>query len=296
KEKIYPYISWLLGTIFGAMIMFSNSGYHAQNNMRGLSNVDLNSFITSLLTDWTELYVKENALLLLLFAIVIYFLIENKNMFKNILFFFPTVYFVIRYILNISWANQSLLVLLFELLLIIIFLFSLIFIVGRSNIDGKNKRYFFSFLVISLVLVGPFLVVKPFGPRNILSSYIFLVLALLELVVALPIDFSAKKHQRVIRALVITLSCICLGMQATNKYVEHQRVMELRQDVKKEKTEIRFMRLPYEFLGHDLTPPDGSVQSNRQKSYHNVPRDTKLDIVDYQDPKLMELRQKNDSQ
>lgn len=292
KDHIFPYFSWLLGSIMGAFIMFSNSAYHIENNMRGFSNVDMHSFFTTLLTEWSELYVKQNALLLFLFTIVMYLLTENKGLGKLVLYFLPSSYFILRYLLNISWQQQPLFILIFELLLIVIFLVTLIVVVSKSSIAFVSKRYFFNYLTISLMLLAPFLVVTPFGPRNILTSYVFLTLALFELVIHTKLDLASHLTKKLALTLGLCLALFCIALHGVNKYEENQRIAQLKQAIRTDQKEIEIKRLPYEFIGHDLTPPNGSVQGDRQKVYHGVPLDTIFNITGYHDSSLDKMLEK----
>ncbi|MDN6572144.1 MAG: hypothetical protein L0L22_14245, partial [Staphylococcus equorum] len=292
KESILPYLSWLLGAISGAIIMFSNSAYHIEGNMRGFSNADVHTFSVRLLTDWTELYVKQNALLLVLFSIVMYLLIENKNLGIFIFFFFPSGYFALRYLMNITWRQQSMFALVIELLLILIFLATLAITIGKSSIPLSGKRHFFSYITISLLLVAPFLIVTPYGPRNILTSFVFLGLALFELISYIKINLESQLVKKISLLFIFCISIFFIGMHGLNKYEENQRIAQLKQDVALGQKEVELNRLPYEFIGHDLTPPDGSVQSDRQKKYHNISIDTKFKITGYHDSALDNLLEK----
>lgn len=278
KEKIISCLAWLAGASLGLILMFMNTAYHAQDNMRGISNVNINNFTNTLLTSWSELFVKENALLLVAFSIVIYFL-NNK---KGFLAFLPipiATYFAIRYLFNISYPTQSILTLAVELIFILVFLFTLIFTVFKSSeITSKSKSIFYFYLFSAVILLGPFLVLTPFGPRNILTSYVLLVLCLFELLSSARIPMPSSK---IISLLTITLSIVFISLHLTNKIAENKRITALKNDVSNGMTEVVFERLPYEFLGHDLTPLDGSVQSNRQKMYHNIPKEVKFKITEY---------------
>ncbi|BAK94942.1 hypothetical protein TEH_16150 [Tetragenococcus halophilus NBRC 12172] len=289
NEQILPYISWLAGAVVGAFIMFSNSAYHMENNMRGFSNADLHTFNSTLLTEWSELYVKQNALLLVLFSIAMYLLSKNKTLEKSLLFFIPSGYFMLRYLFNISWQQQPMVVLVFELLLIITFLGTLIVVISQSQIPFSSKRRSFSYIIISLLLIAPFLIVTPYGPRNILTSYVFLGLALFELLRYTKIDFTSRWSKKIALILVACLALFFLDLHGINKFEDSQRIAQLKQEVNSGEEEVELKRLPYEFIGHDLTPPDGSVQGDRQKMHHNISLDTRFNIVNYHDSSLDKL-------
>lgn len=279
KKRIKLYLAWLFSSVAGLLIMFSNTAYHAQDNMRGLSNINLSNFIKFLLTSWTELFVKNNALLLLFFAICIY-LINNKKGFLSTVPLMIATYFLIRKTLDISYNLQPTLILWIEFILIIIFLIILIITVGNAaQIKIGSKIVFYFYLFASVILLAPFLILTPFGPRNILTSYVLLVLCLFELLKYLEIDIIPSK--KIIGSLVLILSFFFISLHAINKIEENKRIHQMKTDVESGLKEIEFSKLPYEFLGHDLTPLDGSVQSNRQKTYHGVSQDIKFNIVGY---------------
>src|SRR5699024_1443442 len=56
KKAIIFFISNLIGTV----IMFSNSAYATDATSRGLSNIDFKAIPESFLTEWSELFFKEN--------------------------------------------------------------------------------------------------------------------------------------------------------------------------------------------------------------------------------------------
>lgn len=100
KNAIVLFVSNVLGTI----TMFSNSAYSTDDTSRGLSNIDLKVMPETFFTKWSELFFKENIILLIILAIGIYF-ISNKNKYiKYILFLIPT-YFAIRYQFDVSWKK-----------------------------------------------------------------------------------------------------------------------------------------------------------------------------------------------
>lgn len=292
KGKIFSYLSWLAGSIIGAFIMFSNSAYHIEGNMRGFSNADIHSFYTTLITNWTELFVKQNALLLVLFSIVMFLLTKNITLGKLILYFLPSAYFMLRYLFDISWHQQPMFILVFELLLIVTFALTLLIVITKASIPLFDKRYSFSYIGISLLLVAPFLIVTPYGPRNILTSYVFLGLALFELISHTKLNLAGQLSKKIALMLVTCISLFFISLHGINKYEESQRIDQLKVDLNLGQKEIEFKRLPYEFIGHDLTPADGSVQGDRQKVHHNVPLDTKFKIIGYHDPTLDKLLEK----
>lgn len=278
KEKIMGYLIWLISSVIGFIIMFSNSAYHADDNMRGLSNIDFSVFVETLITTWSEFLIKENALLLILFAFTMYYL--SKKSYLSLATIAISSYFFVRQLMNIDYTMQHRYILLIEFGLIIIYVLAMIVIVSKTEeIKLLEKIKFFYILLFSVVLVGPFLILTPFGPRNILTSYVLLLLCLFILLKpeAIKIDRLSKP------VLVICLSTACLfiSLHTMNKIVENKRVTQLKSDVRAGSKEVEFMRLPFEFLGHDLTPKDGGVQSKRQKKYHHISLDVKFNIIDF---------------
>lgn len=279
RKKLIKSIFWLAGSISGLVIMFMNTAYHSSNNMRGVSNMDISNFPITLITTWSELFVKDNAILLIIFAALIYFVNDRKGLYATLPIPIAT-YFGIRSLFNISYLNQNTPLLIFEFILITFFLFSLIMTVYKAKeIIPSSKQSFFYYLFSSVVLLGPFLALTPFGPRNILTSYVLLVLCLFEILKNVPKFWIPSK--KVITILTLTVSSLFIVLHSINKIEENKRITELKKDISHGETVIVFPKLPFEFLGHDLTPPNGSVQSNRQKMYHNIPKNVQFKIIDY---------------
>lgn len=279
KEKISVYLSWLLGSIVGAYIMFANSAYHTEGNMRGFSNIDFSEMFNFLFGNWTELLIKNNAILLVLFAVVMY-LLSNRNMYVLFINSAISIYFFIRYFFNVKHVNVPNYLLMFEFSLIIIFIVMLCFIVMNSSINNSNKRYFMVYFLSAAILVGPFLFVTPFGPRNILTSYTLLILALFSITQHILV-LNRESVVKISTALVVSVALMFTILHTVNKYEEGKRIGRVKEAYIAGNETIEFKRLPFEFLGHDLTPADGSVQSNRQKNYHKISRETKFSIVNY---------------
>ena len=279
RKKLTKSIFWLAGSVLGLVIMFMNTAYHSSNNMRGVSNVDISNFPMTLITTWSEFFVKDNAILVIIFTVLIYFINDKKGLYANLSIPIAT-YFGFRSLLNISYLNQNTIFLIFEFILIIFFLISLIMTVYKAKkMDPDSKQSFFYYMFSSVLLLGPFLVLTPFGPRNILTSYVLLVLCLFEMLNSIPKFYIPSK--KVIRILTLTVSSSFIVLHSINKIEENRRITALKKDVSRGEEVIDFPKLPFEFLGHDLTPANGSVQSNRQKMYHNIPKNVQFKIIDY---------------
>src|SRR5699024_5320305 len=104
KKYFKKEIVFLISNLIGTVIMFSNSAYTTDATSRGLSNIDFKAIPKIFLTEWSELFFKENIILLIILAVGVHF-ISSKNKYIKYILHLLLTYFVIRYHLNITWNN-----------------------------------------------------------------------------------------------------------------------------------------------------------------------------------------------
>lgn len=277
KKKIVLPISWFIGASIGAWVMFQNTAYHTSGS-RGFSNIFMSEFIKHLLQDWSELVVKNNIILISLFSIVIFLILNKPKWIGSFLLFF-NIYFLGRDYLNISYHSQPLYMLVGELLLIFTF-FALLIYTGIKTLKGSERDNYFFFLFSALLIVSPFLIVTPFGPRNILLSYLLLTLSLGILWEKVQSKIAILKLELFVKRLSAVILMFILFLYSVN-FFEHQRRLAIIKDFDHQgKKSVVVRTLPFPFLGQVL---DGISEKNRTeayKDYYDISDNIEIKVAD----------------
>lgn len=279
KEKKAVFIVWLMGATVGAYIMFSNTAYHTEGNMREVGGLDFTLLFTTMITSWSEFYFKDNLILIVLFTIVLAIIGKGqKYLVGSILVI--AMYFIIRNLVGLSPASLPYYLLVVEFILMCIYLIALLIIVGKSKVKNENKRYFYTYFLYAIILLGPFLLITPFGPRNMLLTYMLLVICLLLICDEKILGWLRKGNKLVVLA-VIGFCMTFIIMHGANKIENHTRYDQLVEEYEAGAKFSTLTRLPFEKIGHDLTPKFNNLQRQRQIEYYNLPPDIRIRLSNY---------------
>lgn len=280
KERLKLTIPWAVGSISGFFIMFQNSAYHS-NTSRSVSNIQLSQFYRHILQDWVELYVKESIVLIVLFSLILYVIFNKNKWIQNYLIAF-SVYFVLRRYFNITYEQQPLYMLVFELALVILFFIILVY-AGLKELEGKPKELYFTFLLSSILMLAPFVVVTPFGPRNILLSYLMLGICLGILWEKLYPTIDVKNIDRLnqfISKIIIFVAMFYLILYSINCFENHRRLTLIREAESTNQKEVEVRRLPFPFLSQELDGIDQGSREVEYKEYNNISNDIDIKVID----------------
>lgn len=253
KRKIAT--SLFLSNLLGFVIMFANSAYITNDTSRGISNINFDIIINSFLTQWSDLFFKNNLFLLLAFMISAY-LISNK---KNIIFFsiLPiTIYFGLRYLFNISWQQVPTKLLYAESFLMIIFIAIILLSVWFSNIVSlKQKIKFYLFFTIAGLYSGPILLLtkngQPFiSARNVFTTYVFLWISVLILIISIVNNRMVFKYDIYIIATAFSLATMLVigTMSSTNYILDKMRIKAATNQIEQGIDNIEIQQLPFRNL------------------------------------------------
>lgn len=279
KEKKVVFIMWLIGAAVGAYIMFSNTAYHTEGNMREVGGLDFTVLFTTMITSWSEFYFKDNLILIVLFTIVLAIIGKGQKYLVGSVVVIA-MYFIIRNLVGLSSTSLPYYLLVVEFILMCIYLIALLIIVGKSKVKNENKRYFYTYFLYAIILLGPFLLITPFGPRNMLLTYILLVICLL-LICDEKIEGWLAKVKNPIVLVAIGLCATFLIMHGANKLEDQNRYDQLIEEYEAGAKYSTLTRLPFEKLGHDLTPRFDNLQRQRQIEYYNLPSDIRIRLSNY---------------
>lgn len=268
---------WFCGSLSGMFIMFNNSAYTSDSS-RSLSNTHLKDAYSHLLQDWSELLIKDNILMIALFSIFIYVIMSMPKKEGLFLLFFNT-YFIGRKYLQITYYNQNFYTLNLELILILIFVF-ILFRVGFLFLNKEDRVIYLSCLIAAVLFVAPFLVTTPFGPRNILTSYIFLSIALSVLFINLPEFSYRKKVENGMTYFLIFVSLFTLSLYSINKVYHYKRIAEFTKVTSTENNIFEMKKLPYPFLGQLLDNFENPGRLKEMKEYYGITNHVEVRMID----------------
>lgn len=282
KRAIVFFISNLMGTI----IMFANSAYTTDATSRGLSNIDLKAIPRIFLTEWSELFFKDNIILLIILAVGVH-LVSSKNKYIKYMLHLLLTYFVIRYHLNITWNIIPGTLIYIEGLFLISFILISLYLVYTSERLTKNaKLNFYFFFLLAGLYAGPFLAIsmagKPFiFPRNVLTTYILLCIAILYLYIPIIKSQSLRiiNIKKIIRTTTITIMVVIGLMSLVNSVFNKMRIESALEDIQAGKTEVTLERLPFENLYLSWNLSESSSFMPQFKEYYNIPENIKVEQV-----------------
>lgn len=276
RKKIFTATGWLAGALIGSWIMFQNAAYHSESD-RGLTNIFFSEIYKHVLQDWSELVVKNNVVLIVLFSIVIYFLLEQRKIIGSYLLLFNT-YIILREYLNITYWKEPLYMLVVELVMIFIF-FAILIYVGFKVLKDLDRELYFVTLITGIMMVGPFVIVTPFGPRNILLTYLLLSVSLGILFTKLNLnDFTLTDN--LFKKMIVVLSLIIVSLYSINFFENYRRIEKIKIADKNNQKVVEIKKLPFPFLGQVV---DGIFPGDREvefKEYYDISDNIEIKVVE----------------
>lgn len=272
KSKLSGALAYTLGTILGAIIMFSNpiyiSALSGNNNFRHVSfGSGMWMKVSQIYTTAMYKYVfQENGIILLIISICLIvclwkkrsnlFGIIYKALLTFILFSYSFFSAFIRNLLpstNFDPMKVSNILAILSIIFVVSLCLSLIFI----SSDLIRWKLFF-YILSALVLSAPFAVITPYGPRCAFATICFMILATLELV---NYVFTSEKevHNINISKLVLTVfgsfsMIFLLGVMSANGYVNHVRTTSINQQLRAGHKTIYVSMLPFQQYTWDTSP------------------------------------------
>lgn len=284
RENLAEGITLFISNLLGTILMFSNSAYISDDTGRGLSNIDFKVIPETFLTQWSDLFFKNNIALIILLSLGIYLVSQRKTYFKYIVFTI-TAYFAVRYHLNVSWNNLPTKLLYLEGILLITLIILSFYVVYKSEIlDNKMKFGFYSFFLLGGMYSGPLLAIsmngKPFiFPRNVLASYILISISILYLYIPFIQSENFIKIKKYITTVAVALMLVIGSMSLVNGVFNNIRIKSMKDSVADGAEEIYLEKLPFEkiYLTWNITDSNGFIP--QYKEYYDIPDYIKIEQV-----------------
>lgn len=295
-KKIYGnQIAYLLGSLAGTILMFSNSAYSSvasgEDTYRSLG---IASFIDSSIKSYFETIYKElvynnhilNVILVSLICVVLFKVLKNKKEKKSLKLLAETILFIaVTFVLystvtkfmgvNLLLKYTKYLNGLFTILFCLAILLFVIFFIKK---DTVKRRMIFT-LVSIVVMTAPLFVVKPIGSRCFLPTYILFILFVVDLLNYIFYDEKYKEVDKYVSKIIICMSSVfyayLVGIYGYIYKVNTERLEYLKNNTNEE---VVLPKLPYQkYLWYG--DPANEVFMERFKLYYGVDKDTEIKFV-----------------
>ncbi|MGL4849511.1 MAG: DUF6056 family protein [Clostridium sp.] len=300
-KKVYAvHVSYFLGALLGAIIMFSNGAYRiiattdspeAYRTMAKSTNIGTtiyNAVTGAIYQQLSFNNVLINTLLTILLIVIMYKYRKRHNRFivaSNVIGFILVLYtmFTVIQALNPNWQILLKNTAPFEAGCAIVFYITLI--VGTAIfIEEKGKKAKTLFLVLSLgVLTGPLFFVTPIGPRCFFPMYVIYMLIIGCYIDEIDISFEAGSALGKVTIVAIIGCFIYLwSVYGYIGMVSSERASSIEQGLQHNATEIVIPELPYDAnCNYVWVANPKSFWLQRFKLFYNIPESTKVKLVPY---------------
>lgn len=298
KKMIWSNVLYALGSIAGAIVMFSNGAYHqivnAEDTYRTIekSNIFIKMMKTYFDTFY-ELFIQNNIVLNIFICIIcfiaIYKYIKNKEKTINkkikVILYGLTSIFIIFISYNVFIkvvGNNELFVIqkynnYLQGIMILLYCISVL-ITMFICIDNKKRRYRLIFELISTVIISaPLLIVTPIGPRCFLPTYVFLTLFAID-----AFDYLFEKTELDISCILkissIIIMMFFLIIYGQVYFIECERINYIEEH--NEDSEIILPNLPFE---NYMQVPNPLIETfnTRFKLFYNINENSIVRFIPY---------------
>ena len=295
KKISIPNVSYLIGSLCGTILMFSNSAYHkvmnATDDYRTIEQGNI--IIRSIKTYVSKLYdylIYENHFLNIIVGILclilIYKLFKNdkyKKIYRCILnIIIGIISFVICYeLFVVLMSNNTPFITKPYIKLLESLLYGLYYVsifVLMLFVSDKNRRFRFIFELASIILIAaPLLIVKPIGPRCFIDTYIFFVIFAIDL-----FDYIFKNDKfdlsNLFKYMIVIILFFYLLIYGNIYRVELIRNNYINNN--KDATKLVLPKLPFENYSQHANP-DGETFEERFKLFYNINKDTEVVFIPF---------------
>lgn len=290
KHYVFNY-SFLIGSVIGSIIMFSNSAYHnviqGADPYRSVSS-NIFGFLYTIFTHTYEIIsnlILSNYVMCLIISVLTVVLVYNSyknNKHKNVVKISTVVnilclisffgYFIYnRLPLPVNLLTKFVMILIAIVYVISLTVNILLCIKGRERI----KILFPLFCI--LVMCAPLLIVNPIGPRCFFSSYLFLMIFTIAL-----FDYVTKKVKRnsmlFFPACFAALAVIYMSIFIPIHYVDAERNNFAKEQSRQGQKEILICPLPDK--GYLWTSePENDPWDKRYKLFYGLEKDVTFKFI-----------------
>lgn len=293
-KKVYiANLSFMLGSIVGAAVMFSNGAYAVISAGSDSYRTVANSFLDLIKTISSNLNViiDNNIIgwricsLMCAFAVITYIINGTNKKFNKTLIammFFNVLSLVMinmKSKLNVSDLKSTVLFVIFALIYYVS-----IFAIVAVVVNDKTKRDRMIFISSgTIVILAPLLVVNPIGPRCIFPAYFLEMVFCIDLYSYSASKIkSADKIKKATKGLfgivAVALFAFYLSIYGSIFYYDNKRDEYIENQLADNQSVITICELPhssYVWYGN----PKKEIWVNRFKSFHGIDENTELKVL-----------------
>lgn len=288
-KKIHlVYLNYLIGTIAGAFLMFSNGAYHnAATGKDGYKhigfsiNILLEQFRTKL---WDNLLLN-NWILNILIAVSLTYFIGRKEknrlistLLEVILLGYCTYAAFHRIYPSWNFTGNEIVNEWIEVFLSLMFVTAILLSIWRCV--HKKRRSSICILYFSSICVAlPLLAANPIGPRCFFVSYIFQAIVLIALLNQIFSEAQGNLFTLNVCILtaVLTVGIIYLRMFSVIGNADRYRAQLITSGINNKQTEITLPLLPYSDY-YWTTVPVNETWERRFKDFYHIPQNITLNF------------------
>lgn len=258
KKKIYSCnIFYLIGTIFAVVLMFFNKTY--SQIISGNDETGVRNFVFSFSDIYSKMYkyvipnyAKAFWIVHIIIAVsfvTMYFRKENHSKYEKICIYICIAYSVYS-IFDSCFSefiiiSASMKIRAFEGVFIVLYLLSIVYLCMKL-LDINSAIRCIIYLVSSLIVTAPFIVVSPITPRCIFADYIFWILMTGELFLTAFRDYKkTDAFADVIFIMSLTVCAIITGINIVNNYYNTVRFDYVKEQLDSKSKIIYLVELPY---------------------------------------------------
>ncbi len=310
KKTLYVNLAYLIGSISGAILMFSNGAYHniavTGDEYRTITQDSLiSSSISKYFSEMYKYLFRNNYVILTLIGVLLIIAVgkylKNKDKKAGKV---KTYILLIASIIIIGYLGYTTYVMFHDNINLFIYysyrnyiegilsaLLYIALIIASFAIQDKAKRNRILFYLISIaVLTAPLFIVSPVGHRNFIQNYILYMLIACEL-----IDYLYNKNndndKRIlmgISAVIIMCYFVIFGYMFK---ADMKRINTINNN--KNAAEIRIPKMPHpEYL--QRPEPTSETFMDRFKEFYGINRKSKVVFVDYKRKDKLSFKEKGD--
>ncbi len=297
-KVIASHAAWLLGSVAGAVYMFSNKAYHSVvNKESAYQQIGERGIIGNAEKNYVEVIAKylclDNVWINLAILIVCFLLFCQCRMLwqrkkelwaARLCLILMTAFNVWAFLssFGIDIAEKQKRLLYMDGLAVVVYMLGLIVF---SILVGIKKNCLWRLLFWNagiVCLCAPLLVVNPIGPRCFFPIYVLFILLLNEL----GCQLDGKMIKTILEGKIFQNACICISLVGMAFYlnifyaiyqVDRDRLVQIRRQEMLGQTSVEVRYLPYgSYLWNDI--PEGGW-GERFKLFHRLPEYLELKAV-----------------
>lgn len=286
----YKKVLSLITLVLGAILMFSNGVYHKiDEGADSYRQIDFDSIGQVFSSQYIKTLFIDNWVLVLVLTLLVVTVCKSykKYYFTNMYLLLVTSLVLFINISDYNFNNIPYAITVGVTLLCLIYLIVIGYVVFTLDYFKENRYVLLFYGISAGVILSPFLVITPFGPRAGFTSYIFLVLVTVSFWNLL---FSLDVSENLVGYLKGILSVLILSLftiHLSNQIVMEKRMSEI--EVTSDGTYI-ISDVPFPNYGQTLSPAMSHVVSPKMfRDKYGFDENDKIKFVPYKNEKVKEL-------